>query len=420
MTIRLTRPRTVRLRLAMLIAGLLVVAGAALLATTYTLVAHDLPAGETATAPVPAPAAGFVPGPELAKACTGAPPNDANLAAKCKAAFASGVQRGAHTQRAQTLDHLLRYSILSIAVLALIAAMVGWYVAGRIVAPVHAMTATVRRSSERNLGERVDLHGPDDELKRLADTFDSLLDRLEAAFAAQRRFVANASHELRTPLTLMRTAIDVTLAKRDRTAAHLEDMALDVRNAVDRTEALIEALLVLARSDRGAIGREPVDLGAAAERALDAHGEHIRVGELWADMALTPASTAGDPVLLDRMVANIVGNAVLHNVPGGWLRVATSRSSDRAILEVANGGPAIDPSEVALLFEPFRRVGGRSADSGGVGLGLSIVASVVTAHGGRVAAHARPEGGLAITVELPLVATPAASVAPQAGVAWRT
>ena len=179
-------------------------------------------------------------------------------------------------QRSRTLAHLLDYSLAALAAIALASTWLGWIVAGRALRPVHAITAAARRASEENLGERIALTGPDDELKDLADTFDAMLGRLDAAFASQRRFVANASHELRTPLTVMRTAIDVTLAKPDRTPAQLEAMAVEVRHAADRAEALIEALLTLARSDRGAGPAEPLDVAVLAEDALDAAAPAIR------------------------------------------------------------------------------------------------------------------------------------------------
>jgi signal transduction histidine kinase len=276
---------------------------------------------------------------------------------------------------------------------------------------VHAITGAARRASEENLGERLALDGPDDELKELADTYDAMLARLDAAFASQRRFVANASHELRTPLTVMRTAIDVTLAKPDRTPAQLEDMAAEVRTAADRAEALIEALLTLARSDRGVTGREQADLAVLAEDALDSAARAIRAGSLHVESSLRPAPICGDLVLLDRLVANLVDNAVRHNQPGGWVQVATGMRGDAAYLAVTNGGPKIDPELAPLLFEPFRRLGDQSAGPPGAGLGLSIVRSVAAAHQGNVIARSRPAGGLDVSVLLP-GSQPAAAPSP--------
>jgi signal transduction histidine kinase len=280
-------------------------------------------------------------------------------------------------------------------------AWLGWIVAGRALRPVHAITAAARRASEENLGERIALAGPDDELKELADTFDAMLGRLDAAFASQQRFVANASHELRTPLTVMRTAIDVTLAKPGRTPAQLEAMAVEVRHAADRAEALIEALLTLARSDRGAGPREPLDVAVLAEDALDAVAPAIRARPVTVQAVLEPAPAVGDPVLVERLVTNLIDNAVRHNVPDGWVQVATGTRAGMAFIDVANGGPLIPPELVPSLFEPFRRLSDRAGSGDGMGLGLSIVQSVALAHRGHATARPRPAGGLEITVSLP-------------------
>ena len=251
-------------------------------------------------------------------------------------------------QRSRTLAHLLDYSLAALAALVLASTWLGWIVAGRVLRPVHAITAAARRASEENLGERIALAGPDDELKELADTFDAMLGRLDAAFASQRRFVADASHELRTPLTVMRTAIDVTLAKPGRTPAQLEAMAVEVRHAADRAEALIEALLTLARSDRGTGPREPLDVAALAEDALDAAAPAIRAHPVSVQAALEPAPAVGDPVLVERLVTNLIDNAVRHNVPDGWVQVATGTRAGMAFIDVANGGPA-DPGRARAV-----------------------------------------------------------------------
>jgi signal transduction histidine kinase len=280
-------------------------------------------------------------------------------------------------------------------------AWLGWIVAGRALRPVHAITAAARRASEENLGERIALAGPDDELKELADTFDAMLARLDAAFASQQRFVANASHELRTPLTVMRTAIDVTLAKPGRTPAQLEAMAVEVRQAADRAEALIEALLTLARSDRGAGPAEPLDVAVLAEDALDAAAPAIRARPVTVQAALDPAPAVGDPVLVERLVTNLIDNAVRHNVPGGWIQVATGTRGGMAFIDVANGGPLIPAELGPVLFEPFRRLADRAGSPDGTGLGLSIVRSVALAHRGHATVRPRPAGGLDVTVSLP-------------------
>ena len=307
-------------------------------------------------------------------------------------------------QRATALSHLLDVSVAGLAAMAVVSALLGWIMAGRVLRPVHAITAAARRASEENLGERLGLAGPDDELKELADTFDAMLARLDAAFASQRRFVANASHELRTPLTVMRTAIDVTLAKPERTPAQLEAMAAEVRQATGQAERLVEALLTLARSDRGTGPRSLLDLAVLAEDALDAATPAIKAGSLRVTSELEPGLAVGDQVLVERLVGNLIDNAVRHNVPGGWLQAASGMRAGVAFFSVANSGPVIDEREVAALFEPFRR---RCQHAGpdvpeGSGLGLSIAQSVVRAHHGDIAVAPVPDGGLAVTVLLPV------------------
>jgi signal transduction histidine kinase len=228
-----------------------------------------------------------------------------------------------------------------------------------------------------------------------------MLARLDAAFDSQRRFVASASHELRTPLTVMRAAIDVTLAKPGRTLAQLEAMATEVRTAVDRAEALIEALLTLARSDRGAGTREELDVAVLAEDALDAAAPAIRARPVTVEAALRPGLALGDPVLVERLVTNLVDNAVRHNVPDGWVQVATGTRGGMAFIEVANGGEPIPAEAVPSLFEPFRRLSERAGSPDGTGLGLSIVRSVTLAHRGQLTARSRPAGGLEVSVLLP-------------------
>jgi len=400
---RLIGRRPVRLRLALIYSGLFLLAGAVLLTVTYGLVADSLPTTAAASQ-----AGKFLADPSLypgAKLCKENAKNPAQVEG-CKEAATKAAQQIANASvqaaRAQTLRHLLFYSLAGLAAMALVSALLGWIVAGRVLRPVHAITAAARRASEENLGERIGLTGPADELKELADTFDAMLARLESAFASQRRFVANASHELRTPLTVMRTAIDVTLAKPRRTPDQLEAMAAEVRQAAERAEALIEALLTLARSDRGQGPRSALDMAVFAEDALDAAAAAIKAGSLTVRPVLEPGTAVGDPVLVERLVTNLVDNAVRHNVPDGWLEVTTGSEDGMAFISVANSGPVIPDAEVPALFEPFRR---RCPHDGpaGTGLGLSIVQSVVSAHHGNVVACPGPYGGLEITVMLPAV-----------------
>ncbi|HEV2252141.1 MAG TPA: HAMP domain-containing sensor histidine kinase [Streptosporangiaceae bacterium] len=394
------RRRPVRLRLTLVYSGLFLAAGAILLAVTYGLVAQSF---DTAPPATPSSQPSQYVGQAL-KACK-AENLDKAAMGKCvnlAEQSLSGVSKASlQDQRSRTLAHLLDYSLAALAALVFASTWLGWIVAGRALRPVHAITAAARRASEENLGERIALAGPDDELKELADTFDAMLGRLDAAFASQRRFVADASHELRTPLTVMRTSIDVTLAKPGRTPAQLEAMAVEVRHAADRAETLIEALLTLARSDRGTGPTEPLDVAALAEDALDAAAPAIRAHPVTVQTALDPAPAMGDPVLLERLVTNLIDNAVRHNVPGGWVQVATGTREGMAFIDVANGGPLIPAELVPALFEPFRRLSDRAGSPDGMGLGLSIVRSVALAHRGQATARPRPAGGLEVTVSLP-------------------
>ena len=393
--------RPVRLRLALLYSGLFLLAGAALLAVTYGIVANTL----RSTVP-PQRIAAITDSSGSISSCKANATTVAQAEA-CKQeaiAAAQGIaDQAAQDQRDLALSHLLDVSAAGLAAMAVVSALLGWIMAGRVLRPVHAITAAARRASQENLGERIALAGPEDELKELADTFDAMLARLDAAFASQRRFVANASHELRTPLTVMRTAIDVTLAKNERTPAQLEAMAAEVRHATGQAERLLEALLTLARSDRGAGSRSELDLAVLAEDALDAAAPEIRAGSLRVTAALEPGLTAGDPVLVERLVCNLIDNAVRHNTRDGWLEVASGDRDGHAFLTVANSGPVIAEPEVGALFEPFYRRcqhGGPDAPEGS-GLGLSIAASVVRAHHGEIAATPLRGGGLVITVQLP-------------------
>ena len=382
-------PQKVRTRLALLYAALFLVSGSALLALTYGLVAANLPQQS------PAAVTGLDSN-QLAKlrvACRQPYPDPGTVLA-CKRAFSAG----AASVRDSTLDSLLLFSLLGLGVMTVASGGLGWYVSGRVLRPVRAITETARRASDQHLGERLALTGAQDELKELADTFDEMLERLDQAFAAQRRFVANASHELRTPLTVMRTAIDVALAKPNRTTQQLEDMAVRVRRSIDRAENMIEALLVLAISDQGVTSSELLDLSAVAEDALELAAPGIARLELSVQADLAPAEATGDQQLVERMVWNLVDNAVRHNQPGGWIRISTSRCPGGAVLRIANGGAVVPPDAVPTLSEPFRRMD--KQPDGGVGLGLSIAQSVSIAHGAQLDIHSPPEGGLDISLTL--------------------
>jgi signal transduction histidine kinase len=303
-----------------------------------------------------------------------------------------------HDAAASALAELRGQYLLALAGTTLVSVALGWIVAGRVLRPLSEITATARRVSQDRLeDERLALGGPQDELRELADTFDAMLDRLAAAFSSQRRFVANASHELRTPLTVLRAEVEVTLADPDAGVADLRAMGETVRDAVVECEALLDGLLVLARSQAGVDRREPVDLAAVARRA--AAVEHGAV-ELTVT-APEPVLVEGDPALLARMVANLVENAARHNLPGGWGTVDVHARAGGAEIVVANSGAPVPAAAAEHLLEPFQRLARRGDGPPGVGLGLSIVRSVAEAHGGAVELEPRPGGGLRVTVRLP-------------------
>jgi signal transduction histidine kinase len=310
----------------------------------------------------------------------------------------------AATVDASKRSGFLEFTLAGLGLGTLLAAGLGWAVSRRVLRPLTTVTTAAKAASQDNLDRRLALAGPPDELKELADTFDAMLARLEAAFASQRRFVANASHELRTPLTEMRTLIDVTTARPAASAAQLGPVLAAIGAAVDKSEELIEALLTLARSDRGPGSAEIVDLPTAVEDAIDLIGPAAAARQIQIGTALQDAQVTGDRVLLERLVSNLIDNAVKHNVAGGWVLASTITNAGSAELTVANGGEHIPTDQVTGLFEPFRRLSGRTGNRPGTGLGLSIVASVANTHGGHAQAHARPDGGLDVRIRLP--ATP--------------
>jgi signal transduction histidine kinase len=278
--------------------------------------------------------------------------------------------------------------------------------AGRALRPLHHITDTALMLSERTLHSRINLAGPNDELKQLADTFDAMLARLERAFHSQRRFVANASHELRTPLATERVLIDEALANRSAGPHELRSILEELRANSEDTERLIDALLTLARSERGIEKWSPVDLSAITSSVLEqASHEAAHVG-ITIQSDLQPVSAHGDSGLIERLAGNLVENAIRHNIEGGSITVRTRSDTDAAVLEVVNTGHRVDPEAAAGLTDPFRRAGpDRSADLTGVGLGLSIVDAIVNAHHGQLHLTARPEGGLDVQVRLPSTAT---------------
>ncbi len=383
---------SVRLRLTLWYAALFVVGGAVVLALNYVLVDRSLTANPDEVRIAVAEKLGISPSEVRANERGETPDIDD------RTLFREVQDEIAHDH----LEHLLTESAIALVAMGVVSVGLGWLIAGRVLRPVHEMTSTARRLSESNLHERIDLHGPEDELKELADTFDAMLGRLETAFDAQRRFVADASHELRTPLSVIRAEVDVTLSDPDATPAELRAMAETVRDATERSEALIDSLLVLARSDAASLAAEPCDVAELARRVTDRVASEAAARSITLEPSLEPAVVVGDRSLVERLVANLVENAIRHNVAGGWVTVATSVHGSRVELRVANGGPVIDAKSIEDLFRRFHRsVDARDRGTPGSGLGLSIVESVARAHHATVDAAPLPDGGLAVVVGFP-------------------
>ncbi len=422
---------TLRLRLTLLYGAVFMVAGAVLLAITYGLVSHSPPVTRTASfvqvgraaasnVPLPLPPPGGVV--YLNRAPIGPPVQLRAYAGQLNATFkqaqtvqiralASKAKAALNRQRTAELDSLLTKSGIALAIMAVVSVGLGWLMAGRALRPVRTMGARARGISERNLHERLALDGPNDELKELGDTFDQLLSRLEKAFESQRRFVSNASHELRTPITLERTLVEVALADPEPSVASLRDTCRRVLAAGEQQERLIESLLTLARSQRGIASREQLDLSAIAADVI----EGIEPNGVRIEPHLDPALAAGDERLVERLISNLVDNALKHNQRNGWVTVSTGMQQGAARVEVVNTGPSIAPEDIPGLLEPFRRLNGdpsaapdQREDGGpepvacrGLGLGLSIVDAIANAHGARLCAAPRPGGGLVVLVSFP-------------------
>ncbi|MEC3997613.1 HAMP domain-containing sensor histidine kinase [Actinacidiphila sp. DG2A-62] len=306
-------------------------------------------------------------------------------------------------QRDLALNTLLKRSLLALIGLAVVAFAFGYVMAGRVLAPLGRITRTARGMVSSDLKRRIELDGPDDELKELADTFDGMLDRLERSFDAQRRFVANASHELRTPLAINRTLLEVQLADPEA-SPDLQQLGKTLLATNERSEQLVEGLLLLARSDNEIVDRKPVDLAEAASQALEQTRGEAEAKGVALRSSLSPAVVQGSGVLLERIALNLVQNAVRYNVAEeGWVTVDTAAEGGRALLVVTNTGPVVPAYEVDNLFEPFRRLRTeRTGSDKGVGLGLSIVRSVARAHGGTISAEPREGGGLVMRVAIPM------------------
>lgn len=407
---KLPRP-TVRLRLSLWYAALFLLAGGMLLALNYFLIRDsfvvspkDVSFEVAVRLGIPPEQVRPEPGHERGPVMVGDVPLSTLL---------DEIQREVTSW---SLNQLAIKSGIALAVMALLSLGMGWLLAGRMLRPLHAITSTARRLSASTLKDRIALAGPADELKELADTFDAMLGRLDTAFTAQREFVANASHELRTPLAIIRTELDVTMSDPDASADDYRDMAATIRDAVARSDQLIDRLLFLARVG-GSAAREDVDLALMAAEVVQRSATEAGSRRLSLELNLQPARMVGDPVLLERMIGNLVENAIRHNRDDGFLKTETgverppavrrdhaSCAAPTAWLRVSNGGMVISPEDVERLFERFYRPDrSRSRSTGGFGLGLSIVKAVAEAHGGTVSAEAPPEGGLVVTVRLPAV-----------------
>jgi signal transduction histidine kinase len=387
--------RTVRFRLTATYGVVFLLTGAVLLTIGYALVRHNINGPDNFAKDY--------------RSLVPEPPHRPFVEPFGPTATLRSLVRAEHQQFvSDALHRLVLEYVLALVAMTLISVGAGWLLAGRALRPLRDITATARRVSGHNLGERIDLQGPDDELKELADTFDGMLARLDSAFASQRHFVANASHELRTPLAIMRTEVDVALADPEAGTGDLRGMGEAVRETIDRCERLIEGLLTLARSEASVVRGEPADLAALAGDCLTDLRARAEDANVEVRVRLDPAHARGDARLLERLIANLIDNGIRYNRPGGSLTVATSTRDGRALVRVCNSGERIDPDAAATLTEPFRRLDRGGA---GFGLGLSIVSSVVAAHGGSLRVEAPESGGLDVVAELP-----AASIVKNAGV----
>ncbi|MCL6673136.1 MULTISPECIES: sensor histidine kinase [Streptomyces] len=380
---------TIRIRLTLLYGGMFLIAGIMLLSIIYLLAAHALNVGSELPFKVLSGSVGS---------------STCNLPSQPSATELNNAMNACvNQQRQHALDDLLSRSLLALLGLAVIAFAFGYAMAGRVLSPLGRITRTARAVAGSDLSRRIELDGPDDELKELADTFDDMLERLQRAFTAQQRFVGNASHELRTPLAINRTLLEVHLSD-PHAPVELQQLGKTLLATNERSEQLVEGLLLLARSDNQIVERKPVDLAEVAAQAVDqVHAEAEAKGVVIRGEQ-KPAVVQGNGVLLERIALNLVQNAVRYNVPeDGWVEVTTEVQHGQAVLVVSNTGPVVPAYEIDNLFEPFRRLRTeRTGSDKGVGLGLSIARSVARAHGGHISAQPREGGGLVMRVALPI------------------
>ena len=389
------------------------VCGAVLLAVTYALVSHEITGGwgiENPPSPalprriVDARASGgkTIPLPPPNLKMPTVPPAVLRV---MQSSAGQEFLRLAETQQQVTELHQLEIeSGIALGIMAVLSGLLGWVVAGRVLRPLRTITVTAQEISETNLHQRLDLPGPRDELRTLADTIDALLARLEAAFESQRRFVANASHELRTPLTTMRTALDVATAKPNLSSAQVRALDESLRADLDEADRLLESFLVLARAQREELGEETsASLTHIVDDALASSSDAIAAKQIELHRTLAPVCVKGSEALLARMVDNLIDNAVRHNEARGLINVTCETDRQMARLVIESGGPVLDRAAVAQLAEPFKRLGAeRTGSQNGHGLGLSIVAAVAAVHGGELRLYAREQGGLGAEITLPV------------------
>jgi signal transduction histidine kinase len=380
---RMRHPRiTVRGRLALLYGSVFLACGITLLAITYVLVDDAIP--PYAGVPVlPRRRLGSLP----ANRPPPVPPDERGLLV---------------AQRTVDLHSLLLGSAIALGVMTVASVLLGWLVAGRILRPLRTITNTARHISQDSLGQRLALQGPRDELTDLGEVIDGLLERLQAAFEAQRHFVANAAHELRAPLTLERATLQVTLADPALTLPALRAACEDVIDNGRHQEQLLESLLTLGRSQRGLDRKQPLDLAVIAAGIARTRTQTAATARLHLRLALAPAPVLGDPQLIERLVANLLDNALRYNHPGGTVHLATSNHAGSGRLTVTNTGPAVPENQITRLLEPFQRITpNRTGQHDGHGLGLSIVQAITKAHQARLHINAAEDGGLRVEIRFP-------------------
>jgi signal transduction histidine kinase len=312
---------------------------------------------------------------------------------------------------AETLDKVRDFSLQALGVMFVASLGVGWVIAGRVLAPIERITSVAREIQATDLSRRIELGGPEDELRRLADTFDAMLARLDAAFGAQRQFLADASHELRNPLAIIRTNLDVALADPDADPEELRQSLVVIQRASDRMSRLVDDLLALARGQALAVRSEPLDLGAAVADASDELVLPAKGRDITLDRTIVPGVVvSGDYDALKRAVSNLLENAVRYAPPGSRVRLAVGSERSRAWVSVSDEGPGIAPEDQQRVFDRFWRVDkGRSRAEGGTGLGLAIVRQIANSHGGEVQLQSKVGVGSTFTIWLPVAAVDGAS-----------